>query len=442
MIKNIKLELIIFSLLTLTVLTSYNVDLLLLNYINGVVSGSDNVYLEEFFKKITTLGDSLWYFFIFVGFSLIIILLGKTNLLGRKFYENISGLGPSCFVYLLTAGVLTQICKHLIGRARPNYTNISNGLNFDFITTNSNFHSFPSGHAATIFIISLLFGAVFPKIKYYFFVFAAIIAFSRVVVGAHYTTDVIASAVIATIVFKILNTFFEKKYTHLNIKSYKIKKIGLATYTFLIFAVIGMLVTLGPTLDLFISNFFYFGDRQFLLQSYSFVTILFRKTLIPIILIYILIVPIFSIALPIKKVFFGYVFSIRDILYIWFCLFINLIIIINVLLKTFWGRARPNDVLHFGGVDYFTPWYKISDSCLSNCSFVSGDASVGFSLLVLFFLTKKNIYCYLSIVFGSFLGIIRIAEGGHFLSDVVFSNLVIIIFTGFSYFYYQKYYEK
>ena len=105
----------------------------------------------------------------------------------------------------------------------------------------------------------------------------------------------------------------------------------------------------------------------------------------------------------------------------------------NILLKDMWGRARPNDIIEFGGKDVFTPWYKFGDSCVSNCSFVSGDASVGFALIVFYFITKKNIFIYLSILFGTSLGFIRIIAGGHFFSDVVFSQIIVtgIMFSSF-----------
>ena len=84
-----------------------------------------------------------------------------------------------------------------------------------------------------------------------------------------------------------------------------------------------------------------------------------------------------------------------------------MIIIVNFFLKGFWGRARPNDILELGGKEEFTPWFKITDACLTNCSFVSGDASVGFSLIILFFLTKNKNFYWLALCAGIFLGIIE-----------------------------------
>ena len=165
-----------------------------------------------------------------------------------------------------------------------------------------------------------------------------------------------------------------------------------------------------------------------MLQSYYLVTVLFRDVLLPIILLYTLILPIISKFIPINKLFFSYSFSIKEIIFVWTSLFINLILIINFFLKTFWGRARPGDLLGFGGKDDFSPWYQISDACTSNCSFVSGDAAVGFSLITLYFVSNNLKYLYLSIIFGFLLGLIRIAEGGHFLSDVVFSAIIFFLF--------------
>ena len=110
-------------------------------------------------------------------------------------------------------------------------------------------------------------------------------------------------------------------------------------------------------------------------------------------------------------------------------------------LKDVWGRVRPNDILQFGGKDIFTPWYKIGDSCISNCSFVSGDASVGFVLVLFYFLTRKNIYCYLALLIGILLGLIRIIAGGHFFSDIIFSQLIVTSSIALFFFIYKKLYD-
>jgi lipid A 4'-phosphatase len=48
-------------------------------------------------------------------------------------------------------------------------------------------------------------------------------------------------------------------------------------------------------------------------------------------------------------------------------------LVVNGILKRFWGRARPSAVVEFGGTAQFTPPWQIADQCPKNCSFVSGE---------------------------------------------------------------------
>ena len=51
-------------------------------------------------------------------------------------------------------------------------------------------------------------------------------------------------------------------------------------------------------------------------------------------------------------------------------------LVANVILKDNWGRARPRQVVEFGGTKQFTPPLVPVRECVRNCSFVSGEASV------------------------------------------------------------------
>lgn len=97
----------------------------------------------------------------------------------------------------------------------------------------------------------------------------------------------------------------------------------------------------------------------------------------------------------------------------------------NALFKENWGRARPRDVTELGGSLEFTPALVMSDQCTTNCSFISGDASVAFIIVALAVLAKGNraLLVALSLLFGGFISFIRIAQGAHFLSDTVFAAL-------------------
>jgi lipid A 4'-phosphatase len=117
---------------------------------------------------------------------------------------------------------------------------------------------------------------------------------------------------------------------------------------------------------------------------------------------------------------------------------LSLVLFINLILKNFWGRARPNEIYDLGGDNYFTPWYQISKQCITNCSFVSGDAGVGFTLIIFFFLIKKEIYLWLAFILGLVLGLVRILEGAHFFSDIILSCLIVFVLNLVFYTYYMK----
>ena len=107
----------------------------------------------------------------------------------------------------------------------------------------------------------------------------------------------------------------------------------------------------------------------------------------PLILIYILVLPILSRYLKIDKIYFGYKFSFKEFVGIWLSQILAVGVIVNFILKGLWGRARPEMLYNMGGHKY-SPLVSFSDACMNNCSFVSGDAAVGFSFIALYFVTK------------------------------------------------------
>jgi lipid A 4'-phosphatase len=101
----------------------------------------------------------------------------------------------------------------------------------------------------------------------------------------------------------------------------------------------------------------------------------------------------------------------------------------NMLLKDHWGRARPTQIEAFGGDREFTAAPLPAAECATNCSFVSGHAALGFSLVAFAFLLPRGrsrratIAAALGV--GALIGFGRILQGAHFLSDVVFAGLLV-----------------
>jgi membrane-associated phospholipid phosphatase len=108
-------------------------------------------------------------------------------------------------------------------------------------------------------------------------------------------------------------------------------------------------------------------------------------------------------------------------------------LLVNYSLKDFWGRPRPFLTAEFGGPDPFVPAGQWSDACDTNCSFVSGEASAIFWLFCLIPLLPPGWRRSGTIVVAgvaAFTCLLRIAFGGHYLSDVVLGGLsTLIIFA-------------
>lgn len=106
----------------------------------------------------------------------------------------------------------------------------------------------------------------------------------------------------------------------------------------------------------------------------------------------------------------------------------------NTVFKDNWGRARPSTVQELGGDRQFTPPFMVTDQCDRNCSFVSGHGALGFWLVALAFLAPgawRGRAIVVALVGGSWVGFVRIAQGGHFLSDVFYAGVLVVTVSWF-----------
>jgi membrane-associated PAP2 superfamily phosphatase len=105
-------------------------------------------------------------------------------------------------------------------------------------------------------------------------------------------------------------------------------------------------------------------------------------------------------------------------------------LIVNLGLKDHAHRPRPTQTQDFGGPYEFRPWYRFDGGCKKNCSFVSGEASQGFWMLAPASLAPppfEPLAIGAALVIGVAASFVRLAQGGHYLSDVMLAGLLTIL---------------
>lgn len=103
------------------------------------------------------------------------------------------------------------------------------------------------------------------------------------------------------------------------------------------------------------------------------------------------------------------------------------LLLVNVVLKEVSGRPRPVDTDLFGGDFPFVEAGRFVDYCQTNCSFVSGEAATAMWLVCLVALVPlgfRRIALAITLPVAVLAIGLRIAFGGHYLSDTVIAALL------------------
>ncbi|TXH99137.1 MAG: phosphatase PAP2 family protein [Rhizobium sp.] len=112
-------------------------------------------------------------------------------------------------------------------------------------------------------------------------------------------------------------------------------------------------------------------------------------------------------------------------------LLVGPVVIVNFWLKTFSGRPRPRQTDLFGGTLDFVHAGSFAGKCVSNCSFISGEAAAAGWLFCLIFIIPQPYRSAAALPVAAvsiLIPALRVAFGGHYLSDAVLgwlSSLVI-----------------
>ncbi|MBI5273468.1 MAG: phosphatase PAP2 family protein [Chlamydiales bacterium] len=102
---------------------------------------------------------------------------------------------------------LIYLLKIITGRARPSLLLDSQLYGFQFFTLSNHYFSFPSSHAAAIFIIGCSLSCLFPRYKGVVFASAISIALLRVFTLNHFLSDIVMGA---TLAYELTNDMIKK----------------------------------------------------------------------------------------------------------------------------------------------------------------------------------------------------------------------------------------
>lgn len=141
-------------------------------------------------RVISHIGDGYAWFFLCLLFVIIGFLQD-----GEFTFSGEVSTGVSIFLSLLIQGVLQMVVKRLFSRERPyvKHEDISKAIK------PPDRFSFPSGHTAGAFTVSFVLYYYHPFISIPFFIFSGLIAFSRMYLGVHYLSDILAGIVLGFI---------------------------------------------------------------------------------------------------------------------------------------------------------------------------------------------------------------------------------------------------
>jgi len=151
-------------------------------------------WLVAWFDEITDFGKSGWFLWPLGVLLLALAAIAALDMtrISRLVLAALAVRVGFVFLAIGLPGLVVAILKRLIGRARPLVEDGTLVL-MPFIWR-PEYASIPSGHGTTAFAAAIAIGAVWPRVRALMWVYALLIAASRVAISAHYLSDVIAGA--------------------------------------------------------------------------------------------------------------------------------------------------------------------------------------------------------------------------------------------------------
>ncbi len=161
------------------------------------------------FNWFTDFGKSGWFLWP-LAILLVLLAARPPSLAGMSQRVLAAAMGRVGFLFVAIGApsLFVTIIKRLIGRARPFVTGVADPYVFDPTKWSAAYAGMPAGHATTAFAVLVAFGTLWPRARTMLLIYALLIAASRVIVTAHYVTDVLAGALVGLIGALLVRHYF------------------------------------------------------------------------------------------------------------------------------------------------------------------------------------------------------------------------------------------
>jgi membrane-associated phospholipid phosphatase len=205
----------------------------------GMFSGRWSTGFARLTNFFTVFGLGGWYL---IPSVLLLLVANLTDWRSLSRRSRMVAYNWTCLAFLVLStiglsGLMVNVLKYGIGRARPIYFNDLGDLSLHPFALDARFASFPSGHATTmgaVFGIALLLS---PERKHIALAVTLWIASTRIFVDAHYPSDTVAGfglgcafAVACAVVFARLGFIFRRTPMGLPVrkKTFRLSRLGSA----------------------------------------------------------------------------------------------------------------------------------------------------------------------------------------------------------------------
>lgn len=159
------------------------------------------------FREITDFGKSGWLLVPLGALFIVATVLSQSATVSARVMATLAVRFGFLFSAIALPGLAGLAVKGLIGRARP-YAAAGDPNMYNPLVWRPEFASLPSGHSTTAFAAAVAVSAVWPQLRVPIWLYACTIALSRVIVSAHFPSDVIASAVVGVTGAMLVRDYF------------------------------------------------------------------------------------------------------------------------------------------------------------------------------------------------------------------------------------------